>query len=100
MLHWFVTGSVNTLLMDGLDCIVLESGHKGLETLALWMYFSGVTLHPKFVSEIQNTHHPIKYTCENFAVMDNVVSVLTYVQVKFRHFNEKCLQKSNGISRL
>jgi len=48
ILHWFVTGLVNAPLMDGLDCMVLWSGHQGLKTLGLWMYFSGLPLNLKY----------------------------------------------------
>lgn len=52
------------------------------------------------VSAIQNAHHPIKYIGENFDVMDNVVSMLTYVYVNFRHGTKQCLQKGNNILKL
>jgi hypothetical protein len=48
ILLWFVTGSVNTPLMDELDYMVLWKGQLGLKTLGLWMYFSEFVLNLKF----------------------------------------------------
>jgi hypothetical protein len=80
---------MNSCLMVQLDNVMLWSGLRGLQNLAPWVYFSGITANLKFMEWIfKKKQIIILKQGEKHAVFHNHVAVLLHVHINFRHYTD------------